>query len=95
VFDLWTDLLDCLDLHRARGPDDADGVTSFDGVSQQLDYHRVFGGQLLGQFIQPASLPAPGSRSSPCVPCSHAKAVPPNRFATGRRASTKAVRLPR
>jgi acyl-CoA thioesterase-2 len=56
VLDLWTDLLGCLDLHRAHDPENADGVVEFDGVSQQLDYHRVFGGQLLGQFIRAASL---------------------------------------
>jgi hypothetical protein len=27
------------------------GVTEFEGRNQRLDYHRVFGGQLLGQFI--------------------------------------------
>jgi acyl-CoA thioesterase-2 len=60
VLDLWTDLLGCLDLHRAADSDDADGVAAFEGVSQQLDYHRVFGGQLLGQFIRAASLACTG-----------------------------------
>jgi hypothetical protein len=59
VLDLWTDLLDCLDLHAAGRRSDADNVTVFQGVSQQLDYHRVFGGQLLGQFIRAASLACP------------------------------------
>ena len=58
MLDLWTDLLGCLDLHRASDSADADDA-SFDGVSQQLDYHRVFGGQLLGQFIRAASLACP------------------------------------
>ena len=57
VLDLWTDLLGCLDLHIELT--EADNVTVFEGVSQQLDYHRVFGGQLLGQFIRAASLAYP------------------------------------
>jgi acyl-CoA thioesterase-2 len=59
VLDLWTDLLGCLDLHRADDPSGPD-VMAFDGISQQLDYHRVFGGQLLGQFIRAASSACPG-----------------------------------
>jgi acyl-CoA thioesterase-2 len=54
VLDLWTDLLGCLDLRRANDSPDGDDVIAFDGISQQLDYHRVFGGQLLGQFIRAA-----------------------------------------
>ncbi len=60
MLDLWTDLLGCLDLHRASNPSGADDVVEFEGVSQQLDYHRVFGGQLLGQFIRAAALACPG-----------------------------------
>ena len=59
MLDLWTDLLGCLDLHRASDSPDVDDVVAFDGVSQQLDYHRVFGGQLLGQFIRAAALACP------------------------------------
>lgn len=59
MLELWTDLLGCLDLHRASDSPDIDGVVTFDGVSQQLDYHRVFGGQLLGQFIRAAALACP------------------------------------
>ena len=54
MFDLWTDLIGCLDLHLEHERSEADDVTVFEGVSQQLDYHRVFGGQLLGQFIRAA-----------------------------------------
>ena len=36
-----------------------DDVTEFEGRNQQLDYHRVFGGQLLGQFIRIASATCP------------------------------------
>jgi acyl-CoA thioesterase len=53
VPDLWTDLLGCVDLAA-----DPDGV-SFEGRNQQLDYHRVFGGQLLAQFIRIATLTCP------------------------------------
>ncbi|HET6734107.1 acyl-CoA thioesterase [Mycobacterium sp.] len=51
--DLWADLLGCLDL--AAEPD---GFT-FVGRNQQLEYHRVFGGQLLAQFLRIASLTCP------------------------------------
>lgn len=57
--DPWTDLLGCLDLRVASGRSDTDTMV-FEGVSQQLDYHRVFGGQLLAQFIRAASLTCPG-----------------------------------
>jgi acyl-CoA thioesterase-2 len=59
VLDLWTDLLGCLDLHLEHDRSEPDNVTVFEGVSQQLDYHRVFGGQLLGQFVRAASLACP------------------------------------
>jgi acyl-CoA thioesterase-2 len=60
VPDLWSDLLSCLELapDPARNHDDTD-VAVFEGRNQQLEYHRVFGGQLLGQFIQIASLTCP------------------------------------
>jgi acyl-CoA thioesterase-2 len=51
--DLWPDLLACLDL---RGLPDG----SFEGRNQRLEYHRLFGGQLLGQFVRAASLSCPG-----------------------------------
>lgn len=59
--DLWTDLLECLELAPARsdGPGEATEVAAFEGRNQQLDYHRVFGGQLLGQLIQTARLLCP------------------------------------
>jgi acyl-CoA thioesterase-2 len=60
VLDLWTDLLGCLDLHRVSDLSGADDVLEFEGLSQRLEYHRVFGGQLLGQFIRAASLTCPG-----------------------------------
>jgi acyl-CoA thioesterase-2 len=51
VPDLWTDLLSCLDITPSRTND----VILAEGRNQQLEYHRVFGGQLLAQFIQIAS----------------------------------------
>jgi acyl-CoA thioesterase II len=60
VPDLWTDLLGCLDLHIDHDERSDPDVTVFEGASQQLQYHRVFGGQLLGQFIRAASLTCPG-----------------------------------
>lgn len=53
--DLWTDLLDCLNL-APQSPDDAGRFT---GRNQTLEYHRVFGGQLLGQFVRAACLSTP------------------------------------
>ena len=56
--DLWKDLLDCLDLRRA--PDnDAHADAHYLGRSLPLDYHRLFGGQLLAQFVQAARLTCP------------------------------------
>jgi acyl-CoA thioesterase-2 len=52
VLDLWIDLLACLQLRVQDG-------SEFDGDSQRLNYHRVFGGQLLGQFIRAASATCP------------------------------------
>jgi acyl-CoA thioesterase II len=54
VPDLWTDLLDCLNLTQPTGDP---GV--FEGRNQTLEYHRVFGGQILGQFIRAAELSTP------------------------------------
>jgi acyl-CoA thioesterase-2 len=64
VPDLWTDLLTCLDLRPVpsggTGEEHADdAVTEFEARNQQLDYRRVFGGQLLGQFIRIASATCP------------------------------------
>jgi acyl-CoA thioesterase-2 len=61
VPDLWNDLLECLELTPGRpdGDDGATGAAVFEGRNQQLDYHRVFGGQLLGQLIQVACLVHP------------------------------------
>ncbi|MEU6260523.1 acyl-CoA thioesterase domain-containing protein [Streptomyces sp. NPDC047043] len=55
--ELWDDLLACLDLH-ARPADDARFV--YEGRSQRLGYHRLFGGQLLAQFVRAAHLACPG-----------------------------------
>jgi acyl-CoA thioesterase II len=55
--DLWTDLLGCLQL-RCRDGEQPD-VVVYEGANQQLNYHRLFGGQLLGQFIRAASLTCP------------------------------------
>lgn len=51
--DLWTDLLACLDL----GQVEAD--TMFEGRNQSLTYHRLFGGQLLAQFVRAAARACP------------------------------------
>jgi acyl-CoA thioesterase-2 len=64
VPDLWSDLLACLDVRPvpSGGTGDeraGDDVTEFEGRNQQLDYHRVFGGQLLGQFLRIACMSCP------------------------------------
>lgn len=51
--ELWDGLLACLSLD---GPSD-DG--SFEGKNLELDYHRLFGGQLLAQFARAAALTCP------------------------------------
>ena len=52
--DLWDDLLACLELVAL--PDGA----GFEGRNLHLEYHRLFGGQLIGQFIAAAGLACPG-----------------------------------
>jgi len=86
VLDLWTDLLGCLDLHHASDSPDGDDVVAFDGVSQQLDYHRLFGGQLLGQFIRAASLACPGKtvKSLHAVFAREGRAAEPVRYRSTR-----------
>ncbi|MFI1213531.1 acyl-CoA thioesterase [Streptomyces sp. NPDC020802] len=51
--DLWNDLLGCLDLTPL-------GAGTYEGRSQELEYRRLFGGQLLAQFAHAASLATPG-----------------------------------
>ncbi|MGX9792868.1 acyl-CoA thioesterase [Mycobacterium sp. MMS18-G62] len=62
--DLWSDLLECLELSpvpsegtggERTGRDSAE----FEGRNQRLEYHRVFGGQLLAQFVRIASATCP------------------------------------
>jgi acyl-CoA thioesterase-2 len=53
VTDLWSDLLACLDMAVVRSGN------HFTARNQTLEYHRVFGGQLLGQFIRAAQLTCP------------------------------------
>jgi acyl-CoA thioesterase-2 len=49
VTELWDDLLDCLDLHGSA-------ASGFEGSNLKLPYHRLFGGQMLAQFVRAASL---------------------------------------
>ncbi len=88
---LWIDLLGCLDLHSAAqaGADersDAEDITTFDGASQQLQYHRVFGGQLLGQFIRAAQLTCPDKtvKSLHAVFAREGRAAEPVRYPSTR-----------
>jgi acyl-CoA thioesterase-2 len=65
VTDLWKDLLACLDL-RTIDPQEAASpaaaIAHYEGSSLPLDYHRLFGGQLLAQFVQAARLTCPGKQ---------------------------------
>ncbi|GAA5065279.1 acyl-CoA thioesterase [Nocardia callitridis] len=56
--DMWDDLLACLDLRPIDTGTAEDRV--YEGDNQHLEYHRLFGGQILGQFIQAARLSCPG-----------------------------------
>jgi acyl-CoA thioesterase-2 len=66
--DLWTDLLACLDLSPVTDGEDETSLI-FEGANQHLEYHRVFGGQILGQFIEAAraSCPAKSVKSLHCL----------------------------
>jgi acyl-CoA thioesterase II len=59
VAELWDDLISCLDLGEVA-EDGASGNTAFEGKNLPLDYHRLFGGQLLAQFAVAATLTCPG-----------------------------------
>ena len=89
--DLWTDLLDCLDLRPVpsggTGEEHAaDDVAEFEGRNQQLDYHRVFGGQLLGQCLRIACLTCPdkGVKSQHAVFPREGRADEPIRYQATR-----------
>ena len=62
-------LLDCLEVHLR--PTEGESATPaavqprtafsvYEGTNQELDYHRLFGGQLLGQFLRSAAAACPG-----------------------------------
>lgn len=57
--DLWRDLLSCLEMRTRSSADDSGTREVFEGRNQQLSYRRLFGGQLLAQFIRAASLACP------------------------------------
>jgi acyl-CoA thioesterase len=62
VTDLWKDLLGCLELRALEPPQanaDASVTARYEGDNQQLSYHRLFGGQLLAQFVRAAGLTCP------------------------------------
>ena len=55
--DLWSNIVSCLDLSTDAAPDGPDSC--FEGRNLQLPYHRVFGGQLLGQLAVAAARAVP------------------------------------
>lgn len=80
--ELWNDLLACLDL-RVEARDEARPDTEiFDGSNQRLEYHRLFGGQLLGQFVRAAQLVCPdkGIKSLHAVFAREGRADEPVRY---------------
>ena len=94
--DLWSDLLACLDLHPVPSGDtgdegSGDDVTEFEGRNQRLEYHRVFGGQLLGQFIRIASATCPDKAVKSQHAVFAAKAGPTNPSDTKPPATTRAI----
>ena len=89
--DLWSDLLACIDVRPvpSGGTGDeraGDDVTEFEGRNQQLDYHRVFGGQLLGQFLRIACLSCPdkAAKSQHAVFAREGRADEPIRYQATR-----------
>lgn len=60
--DLWDDLITGLELRELSRPTRAGEARSavFEGDNLHLSYHRLFGGQLLGQFARAAALTCPG-----------------------------------
>ncbi|MET7475556.1 acyl-CoA thioesterase domain-containing protein [Streptomyces sp. NPDC005648] len=61
VSELWDDLLACLDLRTPTtdGTDAPGAPFTYEGRSQRLGYHRLFGGQLLAQFVRAAQQACP------------------------------------
>lgn len=57
--ELWSDLLTCLDLTATSRNDDPAAPAVYEGRNQDLPYHRVFGGQILGQLVRAAELTCP------------------------------------
>jgi acyl-CoA thioesterase-2 len=51
--DLWTDLVECLEL---RAEPSSAPPTVFEGRNLRLTYRRLFGGQILAQFVRAAEL---------------------------------------
>lgn len=53
--DLWSNLLDCLELSPSGDLGTGESTTAgFEGRNLDLEYHRLFGGQLLAQFVEAA-----------------------------------------
>jgi acyl-CoA thioesterase-2 len=91
VPDLWSDLLACLDLNPAPSGDtggerDSADIAEFAGRNQRLEYHRVFGGQLLAQFIRIAALTCPDKavKSQHAVFAREGRADEPIRYEASR-----------
>ncbi|GGV28767.1 acyl-CoA thioesterase II [Actinomadura cremea] len=63
--DVWSDLLRCLELSpdlptaQPTGGEGPADVRVFEGRNLDLGYYRLYGGQLLGQFLQAASRACP------------------------------------
>ncbi|BBZ32501.1 acyl-CoA thioesterase [Mycolicibacterium confluentis] len=79
-----TELLACLRLRRIG--DEADGTLLFDADNLTLDYRRVFGGQILGQFVAAAQAACPEKsvKSMHCVFPREGQADEPLRYTVQR-----------
>lgn len=85
--ELWNDLLNCLDLRACPSDEDRDDIALFDGTNQQLEYHRLFGGQLLAQLVRASQLSCPGKsiKSLHAVFAREGRADEPVRYEITRR----------
>ncbi|TLG05289.1 acyl-CoA thioesterase II [Nocardia cyriacigeorgica] len=64
--EIWSELLSCLDLRRlpdthreGKIPERRGSICVFESTNQHLPHGRLFGGQLLAQFVQAAAISRP------------------------------------
>ncbi|MGX1809181.1 acyl-CoA thioesterase [Nocardia sp. NPDC055321] len=57
--ELWSELLSCLDLRPMGGDPSAATALEFTGPNLRLPHKRIFGGQILAQFVRAAAISRP------------------------------------